>query len=95
MEIKIAELVKDVKHLIPIYSKEFKISEEGSAEFLRLAIIETIKTNKKIKMENIDKGFIIGEETEIQALRNEISSWDENEFDLEDFEVIGYCKNIR
>ena len=89
----ISELETNIKHLIPLYSKIFQISEEGSREFLRLAIIESIKTYKELKLE--DNGIINGKQSKIESLKNEIANWDENEFDLEDFEVIGYCKNIR
>ena len=89
----VSELQTSVDHLIPIYSKLFQISEKGSAEFLRLAIIETIKTYKELNLES--NGIINGDQSKIESLKNEINNWDENEFDLEDFEVIGYCKNIK
>ena len=91
--LNIFELQTSVKDLIPVYSKMFQISEDGSAEFLRLAIIEVIKTYKELKLE--DNGNISGEQSKIESLKIEINNWDENEFELEDFEVIGYCKNIR
>jgi len=90
---KVSELQTSVEHLVPIYSKLFQISEEGSAEFLRLAIVETIKTYGELIID--DNGIINGEKSKIESLRNEIRNWDESEFDLEDFEVIGYCKNIK
>ncbi|MFX0136445.1 MAG: hypothetical protein ACFFDN_22585 [Candidatus Hodarchaeota archaeon] len=95
MKIKINELFQKITHLVPTYSKKFYISLEGSNTFLQLAIIEAIKLIPELNLTQNENGFIIGDETKIQNLIIEIEKWDENEFDLEDFEVIGYCKNIR
>ncbi|NVM04106.1 MAG: hypothetical protein HWN67_17375 [Candidatus Helarchaeota archaeon] len=95
LKVKLNELFQKIIHLIPIYSKKFYISLEGSRTFLQLAIIEAIKLNPELNLSQNENGFLVGDETKIQTLINEIEKWDENEFDLEDFEVISYCKNIR
>ena len=69
------------------------ISETGSREFLKLAIEQLAKTQYQLDLTKV--GFIRGVKSKIDALINEIETWEEDEFDLEDFEVIGYCKNIR
>ncbi|MHA1268612.1 MAG: hypothetical protein ACTSPY_02390 [Candidatus Helarchaeota archaeon] len=92
MEITIEELVKKITHLVPNYSKKFSISEDGAIKFLRLAIIYLARTEYKLETnENILKG----DKEKIDELKETILSWDANEFDDEDFEIIGYCQNIR
>lgn len=95
MKLQIKELEQKVSHLIPIYSGKFHISPNGSKEFLRLAIIESIKMIAELDLTQIKNDFIMGDEPRIQALIKEIENWKEDEFNLEDFEIIGYCKNIR
>ena len=95
MKIQITELFQKITDLIPAYSKKFNISLNGSKTFLQLAIIEAVKLIPDLNLTPDENGYVIGDETKIQAFIKEIENWDENEFDLEDFEVIGYCKNIR
>ncbi len=95
LKINLNELYQKITALIPVYSKKFSISLDGSKTFLKLAIIEAIKLNPELDLTENENGFIVGDDNRIQNLINEIENWDENEFDLEDFEVIGYCKNIR
>ncbi|MFX1450523.1 MAG: hypothetical protein ACFFCM_06760 [Promethearchaeota archaeon] len=95
MEVQITELFQKIIDLIPTYSKKFNISLNGSKTFLQLAIVEAIKLIPGLSLTKDKNSYVIGDETKIQALIKEIENWDEDEFDLEDFEVIGYCKNIR
>ena len=95
LKLDINELVQKIERLIPVYSRKFHISLDGSRLFLKLAIIEAIKTIPKLDIPSHESSYITGDESEIKVLKKEIENWDENEFDLEDFEVIGYCKNIR
>ncbi len=92
MEIDVDDLIKEIAHLIPEYSKRFYISEEGSRKFLKLAIIYLAKTEYKLEtLENKIKG----DKETLDKFISSVLSWDENEFDDEDFEIIGYCQNIR
>lgn len=95
MRIEVNKLFQEVKDLIPSYSNKFHISENGAGEFLKLAIIQSAKDIPGLSYQEDDSGTIEGEESNIHELQKEIENWDEEEFDLEDLEVIGYCKNIR
>ncbi|MHA1378510.1 MAG: hypothetical protein ACTSRG_09030 [Candidatus Helarchaeota archaeon] len=95
MQLKINDLVQKIEHLIPIYAEKFHISKEGSKTFLKLAIIQSIKENPALCLSFNENGFIEGEPSNLQKFKNEVAKWDEEDFELEDFEVIGYCKNIR
>ncbi|MHA1301938.1 MAG: hypothetical protein ACTSO9_21185 [Candidatus Helarchaeota archaeon] len=95
MKVEINNLIKKIDHLIPIYAQKFHISEDGSKLFLELAIIQSLKENPSLGLVYNENGFIEGEDSNLQEFIKEIENWDEEEFELEDFEVIGYCKNIR
>lgn len=95
MRLKINELIQKIEHLIPIYADKFHISKEGSKYFLKLAIIQTLKENPKLGLKYEENGYIEGDEQNLQKFKKEIENWNAEEFELEDFEVIGYCKNIR
>jgi len=79
--------------LIRSHAKRLNISENGSRKFLVLAIEQLASSTYHLDLAK--KGFIRGKNDKIQEFLSEVSAWDEDEFDLEDFEVIGYCKNIR
>ena len=95
MRIEVEKLFGEVQDLVPSYSKKFHISEKGAGEFLKLAIIQSAKDIPGLSHDGEDPGTIEGEDLKIEELKKEIENWDEEEFDLEDLEVIGYCKNIR
>ena len=92
MEIEINELLTKIAHIIPSYSKKFHISEQGSRKFLRLAIIFLAKTDYKLE---IIEDSIKGVEKKIEQLKREVINWNDDEFNDEDLEIIGYCQNIR
>jgi len=92
MEIKIDELLNKILHLAPIYSKKFYISEDGAKKFLKLAIIYIARTDFKLKVED---NVILGDDVNLNKFKQYVLNWNENEFDEEDFEIIGYCQNIR
>ncbi|TFF88540.1 MAG: hypothetical protein EU549_02845 [Promethearchaeota archaeon] len=92
MKVNINDLLQEIRDLAPIYSKKFFISETGAEKFIRLAIKYLAKTEFNLK---IDENLIIGEKKKLEKFRNEILNWDEDEFDEEDFKIIGYCQNIR
>lgn len=93
MDIKINKFLNGIEKLIPVYSEKFHISEEGSKKFLGLAIIYLART--EYKLEIIDDKVIRGTEVQIDNLKKEIFDWGNDEFDDEDFGIIGYCQNIR
>jgi len=95
MRIEVKKLFQQVEDLIPSYSQKFQISELGAGQFLKLAIFQSAKDFSGLNIVEEGTDFIEGEESKIQDLTKEIETWDEKEFDLEDLEVIGYCKNIR
>ncbi len=92
MEIPISNLLKVSEQLIIGISEKFQISRNGSKEFFKLAIIDWIKTNYKIQVFN---ETLRGDPELLQKLKNDVLNWTLDEFDDEDFQVIGYCKNIR
>ena len=92
MEITISNLLKHKEELIKGISGKFQISQNGAKEFVKLAIIDWVKTNYTIQ---ISKDILKGELKIIQKLQDEVLNWTIDEFDDEDFQVIGYCKNIR
>jgi hypothetical protein len=93
MDIEVDKLLSEVEKLIPVYSERFQISKEGSKKFLGLAIIYLARTEYKLKI--IEDKIIRGTEGKINNLKKEISDWGTDEFDDEDFGIIGYCQNIR
>lgn len=93
MDIEINKLLNGIEQLIPVYSEKFQISGEGSRKFLGLAIIYLART--EYKLEIIDEKIISGAEIKINNLKKEVSDWGTDEFDDEDFGIIGYCQNIR
>lgn len=91
VEIELPSLIES--GLVPAYAKKFNISEIGSKEFLIIAMEKLAKTNYRLEVSG--QGQVRGDPEKIKKFILEIATWDEEEFDLEDFEVIGYCKNIR
>ncbi len=92
MQLSISQLINQMNELILGISEKFHISLVGSEEFVKLAITEWVKTNYKIE---ISENFLIGPPEFLKRLELEILSWKTEDFDEEDFQVIGYCKNIR
>ncbi|MHA1311171.1 MAG: hypothetical protein ACTSWR_03845 [Candidatus Helarchaeota archaeon] len=92
MIVDINGLVDKLENLIPIYSKKFSISNDGARKFIKLSIEYLARTEFKLE---VSESSIGGDEEKIQELITEVMRWDEDEFDEEDFEVIGYCQNIR
>lgn len=92
MEITISNLLKHKEQLIKGISGKFKISQEGAEEFVKLAIRDWVKTNYPIQISN---DILKGDLEVIQKLQDDVLNWTAEEFDDEDFQVIGYCKYIR
>ena len=95
MKIALKDIIEGIKCLILCYSDKFHISQDGSLLFLELAIIQAIKDYPHLKLKYDNTKFIEGKEKNLQEFQKIIERWDEEEFDFEDLEVIGYCKNIR
>ena len=92
MEISLSELVEKKTQLISGISEKFHISLNGAKEFVELAIIDWVKTNYKIQ---ISENSLTGAPELIRNLQEEVLDWTADDFDDDDFQVIGYCKNIR
>ncbi|MEM2957900.1 MAG: hypothetical protein QXS27_00975 [Candidatus Jordarchaeaceae archaeon] len=90
-KISSAELVEKKRHIIPGLAEKFRISQEKAEKFLKLAIEDCARSKYKL---NIIKDTIQGPQEKIREMIKEIEEWTANEFDEEDFEIIGYCKNI-
>ncbi|MFB0563740.1 MAG: hypothetical protein ACETWM_21275 [Candidatus Lokiarchaeia archaeon] len=86
-----SELVEKKKEIIPGLAKKFLISEEKAEKFLKLAIEDCARSKYRL---NITENSISGPPDKIKEMINEIEEWTDDEFDQEDFEIIGYCKNI-
>lgn len=86
-----SELVEKKKDIIPGIAKKFVIPEEKAKKFLKLAIEECARSKYRL---NIHEDTISGPSDKIKEIIKEIEEWTADEFDQEDFEIIGYCKNI-
>ncbi len=86
-----SELVEKKKEIIPGLAKKFLISEEKAENFLKLAIEDCARSKYRL---NIIEDTISGPPDKIKEMKKEIEKWSDDEFDQEDFEIIGYCKNI-
>jgi hypothetical protein len=86
-----SELVEKKKEIIPGLAKKFLISEEKAENFLKLAIEDCARSKYRL---NIIEDTITGPPDKIKEIKKEIEKWTDDEFDQEDFEIIGYCKNI-
>ncbi len=85
------EIVEKKKEIIPGLAKKFVISEEKAEKFLKLAIEDCARSKYRLK---INEDTISGPPDKIKEMIKEIAEWTDDEFDQEDFEIIGYCKNI-
>lgn len=92
MELDFSKLLNQKEPLIFAVSKKFHISYDGAREFLKLAIIERVKAHYKIQ---IIGNFLKGDPVMLQKLEQDLLLWTEHDFDEEDFQIIGYCKNIQ
>jgi bifunctional pyridoxal-dependent enzyme with beta-cystathionase and maltose regulon repressor activities len=92
MDIFITQLLESKTQLISEVSEKFHISLNGAKEFLTLAVIEWAKTNYSL---HASETTITGSPELIQKLENDIHQWTSNDFTDEDFQILGYCKNIR
>lgn len=92
MDVLISSLLAHRESLISDITTKFQISIAGAKEFLRLAIIEWTKTQLKL---HVSDTLISGPPELIELLKQEVLHWSADEFDEDDFQVIGYCKNIR
>lgn len=92
LEISISDLITQKEQLISGISEKFHISLDGAKEFLKLAIVDWVKTDYNIQ---ISGNMLRGAPRLIQKLKQEVESWGTDDFDDDDFQVIGYCKNIR
>ncbi len=92
MELDFSKLLNQKEPLIFALSKKFHISYDGAKEFLKLAIIERVKTHYTIQ---ISGNFLKGNPEILHKLEQDILLWTEDDFDEEDFQIIGYCKNIQ
>ncbi|MEX2706006.1 MAG: hypothetical protein Q6352_012240 [Candidatus Freyrarchaeum guaymaensis] len=86
-----SELVEKKKDMIPGLAKKFLITEEQAEKFLKYAIEDCAKSKYRL---NTTENAITGPPEKIEELRKEVEEWTDDEFDQEDFEIIGYCKNI-
>lgn len=86
-----SELVEKKKSIIPGLAKKFIISEEKAKKFLQLAIEDCARSKYRL---NVTNGIISGQVDKIKEMIKEVEGWTDDEFDREDFEIIGYCKNI-
>ena len=91
MENTISKLLNQKTSLISAVSKKFHISLDGAKEFLKLSIIDWIKTTYNIK---ISGNILMGNPELLQKLEHDVRNWTIDDFDEDDFQVIGYCKNI-
>ncbi|MHA1648665.1 MAG: hypothetical protein ACTSYB_00620 [Candidatus Helarchaeota archaeon] len=92
MQLPVSNLVDQMGPLVVGISKKFHISEEGASEFVKLAIINWVKTQYKMQ---ISGDILNGPPKLLEKLSEEVLKWTADDFDDEDFQVIGYCKNIR
>lgn len=92
MEDLISKLLKQKFHLISEVSTKFHISLDGAKEFLKLAILDWIKTSFTFQ---ISENTLKDHPDLAQKLEIDVLNWTIDDFDEEDFQVIGYCKNIR
>lgn len=92
MENTISRLLNQKTPLISAVSEKFHISLDGAKEFLQLAILDWIKTSYNIQ---ISENILKDHPDLVQKLEQDVLNWTIDDFDDEDFQVIGYCKNIR
>nr|HDO80096.1 hypothetical protein [Candidatus Bathyarchaeota archaeon] len=90
MRIHVSLLVNRKQDIIPGIARKFHISESQAVKFLMLAVEELARSKKLTVMD----GEIIGGDEEVGSLIREVEGWTEDEFDEEDFEIIGYCRSI-
>jgi len=92
MPLLISDLLNQKTPLISALSEKFHISFDGAKEFLKLSIIQRVRTNFKIQSSG---DSLIGTPDLLKKLETDIHHWTLDDFDDEDFQIIGYCKNIR
>ncbi|MBS7250742.1 MAG: hypothetical protein KIH08_09185 [Candidatus Freyarchaeota archaeon] len=90
-KISSAELAEKKRHIIPGLAEKFRISQEKAEKFLKLAIEDCARSKYRL---TVTKDTIYGPPEKIREMIKEIEEWTADEFDEEDFEIIGYCKNI-
>lgn len=92
MELTISKLLDQNEPLIPAIAKKFHISLDGAREFLKLAIIDLVKSNYTLQ---ISETLLVGPPELLQKVEQDVLAWTEADFDEEDLMILGYCKNIR
>jgi hypothetical protein len=92
MVLLISDLLNQKTSLISALSEKFHLSLDGAREFLSLSIIQRARTNYKIQS---SENSLVGTPELLTKLENDIHHWIIDDFDDEDFQIIGYCKNIR
>ncbi|MEM1659226.1 MAG: hypothetical protein QXX87_00595 [Candidatus Jordarchaeales archaeon] len=90
MKVNVNDLLRMKKDIIPVIARKFRISERQAENFLRIAIEEAARSRRL----SVEKGEISGSDTAVSELLTEVESWSEDEFDEEDFEILGYCRSI-
>ncbi|MEM4445886.1 MAG: hypothetical protein QW461_01075 [Candidatus Jordarchaeales archaeon] len=90
MKVNVNDLLRMKKDIIPAIARKFRISERQAENFLRIAIEEAARSRRL----SVEKGEISGSDTAVSELLTEVESWSEDEFDEEDFEILGYCRSI-
>ncbi len=90
MKVSVTDLLHMKQNIIPNIARKFHITERQAENFLRIAI-EAEAKSRRLELKN---GEISGSEDVISSLIQEIENWSEEEFDEEDFEIIGYCRSI-
>lgn len=92
MENTVSKLLNQKTPLISAVSEKFHISLDGAREFLKLVILDWIKTSYNMQ---ISENTLKDHPDLVQKLEQDVINWTIDDFDDEDFQVIGYCKNIR
>ncbi|MBS7288450.1 MAG: hypothetical protein KIH01_06820 [Candidatus Freyarchaeota archaeon] len=90
LNIKVNDLIRAKQDIIPGIARKFRISERQAENFLKIAIEEVAKSKRL----SVKGGEISGDNVTVSQLIREVESWNEDEFDEEDFEVLGYCRSI-
>ncbi|NVM53736.1 MAG: hypothetical protein HWN66_08545 [Candidatus Helarchaeota archaeon] len=92
MENTISKLLNQKTLLISAVSEKFHISLDGAKEFLKLVILDWIKTSYNIQ---ISENTLKDHPDLVQKLEKDILNWTIDDSDDDNFQVIGYCKNLR
>lgn len=90
MIVNVNDLLRMKRNIIPGVARKFQINERQAENFLRIAIEATAKSKRL----NVKDGEISGDDATVSELVKEVEGWSEDEFNEEDFEILGYCRSI-